>query len=740
MGLREFENLLHTNPRYGELEADARANPSRRITAGTIGIVVMGLLILIIPVDINPVVRVSVSLFLIFVWAPADVVIGRSLKGYRVDVIYIVFDAVLVAVAAWLMPALWVPALIVSTVIVVAAIPMHDRSIVVSISGLTIVAFTGSGLFFDVNDWYLGIAALLAAVPGYDSYYRASQRRADETLQRYDALIDAAAVFFWEVDLRTGSFVSVAGNLRPMVGYSPAEFLKMRWQDIVPIDDQQRLLELPELAEGAERALVTKIQHRDGQDIVFRHNVRRTKGLLRGVSSNINDLAEATETIRFQAEHDALTGLYNRSVLAERLGQATRSMTADEPIAVLMLDLNRFKEVNDTLGHQVGDRLLQILAERFRKALPDAKVVTRLGGDEFAVLLTDDVSRASALEAARKIATVTERKLEIDRLELSVSASIGVVLGPEHGATADELLSHADIAMYAAKRKGESVEVFKSMPKDLSLERLTLSASVGSALGAGEFELWYQPKISLETKAVVGAEALARWRHPYRGMLQPSEFLELIGLSGEYHRFTDQVLEDGIIASARCRDRGHSIEMAVNLSLLSFFDQHLPDRLAEQLDVYGVSPHHFTLEVTESDMLDEAGAHSGVFSRLQELGVGISIDDFGTGHSSLVRLKELPVTELKLDRSFVTSLEVDSEDMIIVRTIVKLAAALGLRTVAEGVESEATAELLQSIGCQAAQGFLFAPPMPVDEFLAFLDAWAPGSHAWATSTPVAGWL
>jgi diguanylate cyclase (GGDEF)-like protein/PAS domain S-box-containing protein len=738
MGLREFENLLHTDPRYGELEAEVQADGDRRLTAGTLGIVAFGLLVLIIPVEMNQAIRYSIGFFLICVWGPADVVLSRRFAGFRVDLIYIVLDLFLAGVASWLVPVLWVPCLVIATVIVVAAIPMHRRSVIVGLCLYTCLAYGGSGLVFEVEGWYLALAAFITVLPGYDAYYRASQRRAAATLRRYNALIDAAAVFFWEVDLQTGAFVSVAGNLRPIVGYSPAEFLQMRWQDIVPDVERRRLMELPMLEVGAERALVTKMHHREGHSISVRHSVRRTDdGVLRGVSSDINDLAEAAETIQFQAEHDALTGLYNRSVLAERLERAAKTMSADAPIAVLMLDLNRFKEVNDTLGHPVGDELLKILAERFSEALPDAEVVARLGGDEFAVLLTKDVTRAAALDAARRIAGAAERKLEIDRLKLSVSASIGVVLGPEHGATADEMLRHADIAMYAAKRKGEPVEVFQSMPEAFSLERLQLSAAIGPALDTKQLELWYQPKMCLESRTVVGAEALVRWRHPERGILFPADFLELIGLAGEYHRFTDQVLEEGIAAAARCRDEGHAIEMAVNLSILSFFDQRLPSRLADQLDANSVMPSQFTLEVTEADMLDDAGSHSGVFSKLQELGVGISIDDFGTGHSSLVRLKELPVTELKLDRSFVSRLDVDSQDRIIVQTVVNLAAALGLRTVAEGVESEATESILRASGCQAAQGYLYAKPMPIDDFVTFLDRWEPGTEPWVTSTSVA---
>lgn len=737
MGLREFERLLHAEERYGELEAAIRQGSNRRFTViRTGGVLFLGAMLLVLPLDISAGVRVGLAALLWLVVAPAGLLLDRRLSKYRLDLFHTVNDTVLACFACMLAPKLWHTAMVVVTGVLVSSIPVQSRRSIAILGVGATVAMSAIGYRFNVTYWYAVVAALAAMLPGFDAYYRMSHERADATRERYDTLIDAAAVFFWEIDLTTGCFASVAGNLRSMVGYSPAEFLKMRWHDIVSAEDQVRLAELPALAEGSERALVTKVRHSDGHDIVFRHVVKRVVGrpLLRGVSSDINDLAEASETIRFQAEHDALTGLNNRSVLVAQLDKVIESLDPEQPAALLMLDLNRFKEVNDTLGHPVGDRLLQILAERFREVLADAEVVARLGGDEFAVLLTGGLTRADAVAAARNMARATENKIEIDRVKLSISPSIGVVLIPEHGSTTDEVIRHADIAMYEAKRRGESVRVFESTPNDLTLERLTLSAAISSALTGDQFELWYQPKFCLQTRAIVGAEALARWRHPERGILAPSEFLELISLAGEYHRFTDMVLEQGIATAARCIERGHQIEMAVNLSSLSFFDQQLPAKLDTQFRHYGLRPDRFTLEITEADILDEAGSHFGVFDRLQELGVGISIDDFGTGYSSLVRLRELPVTEVKLDRSFVSNLHRDAEDLIIVQTVVDLALALGHRTVAEGVELEATAEILASIGCETAQGFLFARPMPLNQFLSFVDTWAYGTMELAQVT------
>ena len=379
--------------------------------------------------------------------------------------------------------------------------------------------------------------------------------------------------------------------------------------------------------------------------------------------------------------------------------------------------------MNDTLGHPVGDQLLKVLAARFRGTV-HADVIARLGGDEFAFLLAADVTAESAVELANDIAQLTDQRIELNRITLSVSGSIGVAIAPQHGTDPETLMQHADIAMYQAKANHDSVSVFVETPDNLSVERLSLTSELSSAISRHEFELFFQPKLDLSSGRVIGAEGLARWRHPTRGILAPDQFLELLSLSGDYHRFTDEMIGEGIGFADRCHRGGHQIEIAVNLSSMSFFDQELPGRIAALLDLHQVPANCLTLEITEADILDESQMPQATFARLAELGVGLSIDDFGTGYSSLVRLRQLPVSELKIDQSFVKGLGTEPEDLIIVRAIIDLASVLGHQTVAEGVESQEVADILLSLGCNVVQGYHFGAPMPADQFVEWLGAGA----------------
>ncbi len=619
------------------------------------------------------------------------------------------------------LPVLWMSGFVIAAIATTAAIPLQSRNITLALLVLVTVGMGAIGWATDVQEWFLPVIGAITVIPTIESFYRQWREQRVSTDRRYDALVEAAGLFFWEFDVENRELISITGQTEVSLGLSRTALLQRSWDEIFTDDS----IDLDQVAAAAttdnDSVLFFHLGNADGEPVAFRHVIRRgdRPGVLHGAAMEITELENATRTIRHQAEHDSLTGLSNRAVLNTELVRTLEQRKPREEVALLMLDLNRFKEVNDTLGHPVGDELLKVLALRFQNSI-DADVVARLGGDEFAFLATG-VDSLDAVAIAGDISKVTEDFVRLNGLTLSVSASIGLAMAPEDGVTAEELMKHADIAMYEAKRRGVQVVRYSATPDDLSVERLRLSSEITSALEGGEIELWFQPKVNLKSKEIVGAEGLARWCHPSLGVLTPDRFLGLLMMSGNYRNFTDEMIHHAIRFAARCQTAGKPMEISVNLSAMSFFDHELPYRIASLLEVHGVEPELLTLEITESDMLDDLSVHLPTFERLAQLGVGLSIDDFGIGHSSLSRLRTLPVGEVKIDRSFVMGMTTEPEDLIIVRAIVDLASILGHETVAEGVETEEAAEMLCDLGCHVAQGYLFGRAEPADEFMTRLD-------------------
>ena len=462
--------------------------------------------------------------------------------------------------------------------------------------------------------------------------------------------------------------------------------------------------------------------------------------ILMGAASFVNEqfhetalrAVDAHEALRRQAETDALTGLANRSHYVNRL----RERLADgEPLAVMIMDLNRFKTINDTLGHAVGDDVLVHIANRLSEVVAEPDLVARLGGDEFAVI-SDRADPESTHRLAEQIADAISRTMRLSGMSISTTISCGIALAPSHGSDVQSLMRHADIAMYEAKRRGRTIECFNNEIEQTPLEEVTLSASLKSALAGDEFVLHYQPKVELATGRVTGFEALSRWNHPTLGLLSPDRFIHLVTLSDESQAFADRIIEVGVQFAVQCRDSGNAVPVAVNLSARSLFDDTLPDRTAHLLREYGLAAHLLIIEITEADIMDEAGQNSRVLARLSELGVQISIDDFGTGYSSLARLVDLPISEVKIDRHFVSQALQDRRDEVIVRSIVELADTLDLHIVAEGVEDTSEVSLLLNAGCNEAQGYLFSPAVPQNEALGLLHIRYPVPPHLGPTTPV----
>jgi diguanylate cyclase (GGDEF)-like protein len=416
------------------------------------------------------------------------------------------------------------------------------------------------------------------------------------------------------------------------------------------------------------------------------------------------------QRLAYLAYHDALTDLPNRLLLHDRLAQALRvANRAGSALALLLLDLNGFKTINDTLGHHAGDRILQTVASRVRGMLREVDTVARLGGDEFAVVLpVTDID--GALLAAQKVLQEIEQPCMIDHRPLGVRASLGIACFPEHGTSAETLLQRADVAMYVAKSDGVGVAVYAPDQDRHTHRRLTLIAELRLGLDENQFFLEYQPIVDLPTNMVTGVEALVRWNHPTQGRVLPGHFIHLAEQTGLINPLTTIVLETAIREWSRPVTMP-PLTVAINLSPRTLQDPGLPKRIADMLAVYDVPPDSLALEITEDILMADPARSMDCLKRLHGMGVRIVIDDFGTGYSSLSYLRRLPVDELKIDRSFVAALLTGHDD-VIVRSTIDLAHNLGLRAVAEGVESDEVHARLLALGCDAAQGTFISAPAP----------------------------
>jgi diguanylate cyclase (GGDEF)-like protein len=433
--------------------------------------------------------------------------------------------------------------------------------------------------------------------------------------------------------------------------------------------------------------------------------------------------ARAEEQLR-----DPLTGLPNRQWLLERTWTALDDAERiGARTALVLIDLDRFRSVNDTLGHLAGDRLLLQTADRLGLALPRGAEAARLGGDEFAVLLPVADSTTSATRIARGLVAALGSPLDLDGLTLVLEASAGVAVFPDHALDAEGLLRRADVAMYQAKRDRTGVEVYESKRDSNTPDRLGLLADLRRALDAHEVELHYQPKVRFDGQ-VAGLEALVRWVHPERGKVPPDEFIAIAETSGLMPHLTEYVLETALAQVARWRAQGLFVPVAVNVSPRDVHSPGFAGSVAARLARHGVPAGALQLEITEHVLLEDPQRAADTLAGLTGHGVKMSLDDFGTGYSSLVHLKRLPVSELKIDRSFVARLAVDAEDAEIVRCTIDLAHSLGLLVVAEGVEDDETWERLRDLCCDAVQGWLVAAAMPPEETTAWLRA--RGARGW----------
>ena len=427
------------------------------------------------------------------------------------------------------------------------------------------------------------------------------------------------------------------------------------------------------------------------------------------------------ERIEHEAWHDSLTDLPNRTMFERRLDEALDGGNPTGRVGMLMLGVDRFGEVNSTLGHQVGDRVLVELVARIRATVAPGTLVARLAGDEFGILLID-IDEHELMEMARRVVGAAERRLNIGDFEVVVTLSVGAALCPDAASNAALMLRRADMAMHLAKTNHSGAEIYRGDLDQRTPERLSMLGDLKLALEHGNLDVHFQPKVDLSTGRIVGAEALVRWNHPQRGFVPPIEFVQLAENTGLITALTDQVLRKSISTIRLLNDLGFHLQVSLNLSTIDLLDDLLAGRVERILADNGVPPDQLTLEITETALLADSARTLQTAEALRRLGTHLSIDDFGTGYSSFRYLRVLPVSELKVDRSFVTNLLEDERDEVIVRSTIDLGHNLGLRVVAEGVEDMATLDRLRLLGCDLVQGYGIARPMPFDRFLVFLNS------------------
>ncbi len=553
--------------------------------------------------------------------------------------------------------------------------------------------------------------------------HRQAERAVRESEERLAKFMQASAEGI--VFHRDGIIFDANPPLCGLMGYSLDELTGRRTVDFLPPEEVAKAVAV--MTEGNEVTYESAILHKDGRrlpvEFIARTITHDGEPQRMTIVRDMRDRHASQERIHYLAHHDALTGLPNRSSLMTHLGhQIFAARRSDAQLALLFIDVDHFKRVNDSLGHMAGDALLQTLALRITEALRTTDVVARFGGDEFVVVLPRTLQRMDVEEVAEKLLAAIEVPFCVEGRQMSVTPSIGIAVFPHDGHTADELIKNADTAMYAAKSRGRAnYQFFTAQMARAAYAALVLESQLTQALARNEFVLHFQPQVRASDGALVGAEALIRWNHPERGLLLPDAFIPVAEQQRLMLPIGQWVLREAARCAKRWQDAGCEVPVAVNLSSMQFQASGFTVLTEQLLREEGISGELIELELTERMLMDDLPEVKRKLFELKALGLRISVDDFGTGYSSLAHLKELPIDKVKIDRSFVHDLPERKDSAAIARAIVQMAHTLGLIVIAEGVETEAQRDFLARLGCDELQGLLLSAPLPAHEFEAWMQ-------------------
>ncbi|HEY5997206.1 MAG TPA: EAL domain-containing protein [Candidatus Deferrimicrobiaceae bacterium] len=576
------------------------------------------------------------------------------------------------------------------------------------------------------------LSSLATSVNGMLDALAAGQKqlRAQESLKkseaRYRGLVDNLPEGIYLFREGRCLFTNPAGA-RLLGESDPEEVVGRRLTEMVPESERPAVDEQIRLASAGEKLtrLEAKLQRNDGElpvDLSFGMVTFENKPAVQMAAHDLSRLKEAENRIDYLAYHDALTGLPNLVLLGDLLTrEMARAKRNDELIAVLHVDVNRFKEINDTAGFTVGDHALQAIARTLTDVLRETDVVARLSADKFVLFLPGIKDATSTEDTCRRILDRFQRPFQVDGHELYITPSIGIALYPSDGDSVDSLLKHAEIAMDRAKTQEIGYQFFSAEMVERVAERKAIENDLRKAIDRKEFVIFYQPEFEFASGRLVGAEALLRWRHPERGLVPPMSFIPLAEETGLIVPISQWVMREAARQNMAWQNAGHApIRVAVNISARMFERPDFIDNVTEALADTGLPPEYFEAEVTETMAMKDFDTTISILGRLHKLRVPIAIDDFGTGHSSLSYLKKFPAHMLKVDRSFVKDMTPDSDDAAIAQAIIAMAHSLKMHAIAEGVETLEQLELLRSFGCDEVQGFFFSKPLPPDEFERFL--------------------
>lgn len=652
-----------------------------------------------------------------------QLLISKAVPSSNRDVAYLGVDSAVTMLGIVTVPTLWIVGLVVGAAALIVSYSLTGSRWSQVFNWALILTSLAIPISQNEQSAFIAATFVVAILIIYQYRVGTNDRQLQSLHDDLSHGLTAGGIFVHLSSIQDGQAKSVIGPVENLVGWSEQEWTTKPQSSIIHPDDLAEFQIDPSLqSTGATFDRKARFRHKDGQ-WVWLHDVTRVveangQKYLRGFTRDVTELEKANRRIRDQAAHDELTGLFNRtSLTADVAGRLKRS----EPFALVMLDLDRFKEINDTFGHEYGDQVLIETARRLQSISREQDTVARLGGDEFAIAIGSTSTEAEAKPSIDRILESLSKPINLADTSIHCHASIGYALSRrDQDLDVSNLLHWADVAMYEAKQGGTRSCSFSPEIEQKLITTRQRRSGVIKALDHGQLVLHFQPKVNLADNTIYGVEGLARWMHPTDGLLLPGEFIDAIAMSPQMAGFTDRMIGEGIKFASACNEQDTPVSVAVNIGARSLFDRDLAKRTAEQARDFHVDPAQLIFEITEQDIMDDLAATSSVLSQLSDLGIGLSVDDFGTGYSSLSRLIDLPVTEVKIDRRFVSQAPTDQPARVAAQSIIELAANLELDVVAEGVEEQAQVDLLMALGCQQAQGFLFARPASADQVLELL--------------------